>query len=120
MEFSEMPTTTDMEQALPRSAGTLREMFDVASDELVKHHHLDPHQAGAMAASVIVRWARDFGGIQMYLPRGDSLERLARNLEICRLHDGTVKGPQGINALAQRYGLTEIHIWRVLAKGAKH
>lgn len=114
-----MPSTNDLEQALPRSSGALRELFDVSRDELVKHH-LDPQQATALASAVIVRWARDYGGAMFYLPRGDSLERLARNLEICRLHDGTVKGPQGINALAQRYGLTEIHVWRVLAKGAKH
>jgi Mor family transcriptional regulator len=114
-----MPTTDDLENCLSRVEGTLHDMAETAADELIRRH-VDQHQARSLAAGIVTRWAKDYGGAMFYLPRGDSLERLARNLEICRLHDGTVKGPQGINALAQRYGLTEIHIWRVLAKGAKH
>ena len=56
------------------------------------------------------------GGTQIYLPRGDAIRRASRDLGIWMEYDGTVMGANGSVALSQRYGLSEIYIYRIIAR----
>jgi Mor family transcriptional regulator len=60
------------------------------------------------------RIADNLGGTSCYIPKAKTGERLLRNIEIRRLFDGTRNGPNGVSALAMRYDMSEVHIYRVL------
>ena len=54
-----------------------------------------------------------FAGQQIYIPYAARDQRLYRNKAIAASYDGT---RQSIKRLAKRYGITEIHVYRILAR----
>lgn len=100
-------------QRCPRQ---MAEITDLLADELAKSRpELGPEQARALAGRQMARLAREFGGGNFYLPKGDALERALRDLRLWSDFDGTIAGPGGVETLARREGLTTIHVYRILA-----
>jgi Mor family transcriptional regulator len=92
---------------------TMADIADVLVDEL--------RQAGIDGACSLGRklafaLSQALGGTQIYLPRGDAIRRASRDLGIWLEYDGTVMGPDGSVALARRYNLSEIYIYRIIAR----
>jgi Mor family transcriptional regulator len=75
--------------------------------------------AAVMGNRCARRIATSLGGQSCYFPKAQGGERLLRNIEIRRLFDGTRNGPNGVSALAMRYDMTEVHVYRVL-NAARH
>lgn len=118
------PTIADADSALQtagyepdapeRWESTLAEMTDLISAEL-QTSGIKQDIAG-LAARLACRLCEAMGGRMYYIPRGASLERARRDLEIFTTHDGTRLGPNGVHALARRHGLSEIYVYRILAR----
>ena len=96
----------------------LFDMADVVCDELTQVG-LDVNAVESLAVRVILRLSQDFGGETFYFPKGEALRRLGRDLAICTAHDGTRDGPNGTRALCRRYGVTEVHVYRILARNRR-
>lgn len=96
-----------------RAESLLSEMSELIASELAARGIASP---GELAAACVGRLAKALGGCQFYLPKGAGLDRHLRDVQIRASHDGTVDGPRGVTALARQHGLTEICVWRVLAK----
>ena len=69
-----------------------------------------------MTIWLMVGFAGMMGGRMYYIPKAANLERAKRDLAIWTAHDGTRTGPMGVQALAQRHGLSEIHVYRILSR----
>lgn len=94
----------------------MAEWTDLLADELEQGRSgLAPTAARALAARLVARMAREFGGGSVYIPKADALERGLRDLRIWADFDGTVAGPGGIETLARREGLSIHCVYRVLA-----
>ena len=105
-----------MTEKSSRAENLLSEMSAIIKDEL--GNHAIPN-AGEVAGKVVSVIARHLGGQQVYLPRGQAGERLARDVAIRQEHDGSVAGPHGVESLARKWQLSEVSIWRILASGRK-
>ena len=92
------------------------ELTNIFADELGRGAAgLDDALARRVAQALMARVARDYqGSRQLYIPKGDALERTIRDAEIWAAHDGTVEGPGGIDALAARHRMTAVRIWQIL------
>jgi Mor family transcriptional regulator len=96
-----------------RWESTLADIADVLITELAQAGTPD---AKALGCRLTLKLCQERGGAMFYLPRGDSLRRAVRDLEIWHDYDGTVMGKSGSVALAKRYALSEIHIYRIVAR----
>lgn len=93
----------------------MAEWTDLLADELEQGRSgLFPTAARALAARLVARLAREFGGTCTYLPKGDALERGLRDLRIWAEFDGTVAGPGGIETLARRERLAIQTVYRIM------
>jgi len=100
-----------------RAEGLLSDMSELIASELAAHGIAQP---GELAAACVGRLARSLGGCQFYLPRGVALERHLRDLAIRQEHDGTHDGANGILSLAKRHNLSELTVYRILARGRNY
>lgn len=95
----------------------LAEMTDILQDELAQAlPDLPPRLIRQAACRQMCRLAVEFGGTNTYIPKGDAIARVLRNLALWGEFDGTVDGPRGVRALARQHGLSEISVWRVLSE----
>lgn len=95
----------------------MADITDVLEHELTRlDRPLEPLAARRLACRLVARICRDCGGTWMYLPKGDSLERVLRNAWLWGEYDGTTDGPGGVNTLAKRVGMTSIAVYRILAE----
>lgn len=111
---AEMLASAPTAETVPPWEELMRQIADFALDEL---------QRGAAEADrkltacrIAVRLCNELGGTRFYWPRGDGMKRAARDMEIAAVFDGTANGPHGVHALARRYGVSDAHLWRILAK----
>lgn len=65
------------------------------------------------ARAAVLAIAEYFGGRQTYLPKGTRLATALRDAEIWRRYTGS---PASARALAAEYGLSEIHMYALLAR----
>ena len=70
-------------------------------------------EAKRLTGSVIKGLCRTLGGKQVYFPVGHQRAVAARNALIRAKHDGTTAS---VRRLAQEYGLSEIHVYRILSQ----
>lgn len=118
------PTIADADSALQtagyepdapeRWESTLAEMTDLLGAEL--HAAGIRQDAATLAARLACRLCEAMGGRMYYIPRAANLKRARRDLEISATYDYTRLGPNGIHALARRHGLSEIYVYRILAR----
>jgi Mor family transcriptional regulator len=109
----------DAAAALPddRLPAAVRELADLAADELRRADAgLAPADCRRLGVRLAARLTDQYGGATYYWPKSDALQRAIRDLTLWAEHDGTVDGPAGIRALARRWGLTEVYVWRILAR----
>ncbi|MBS0044526.1 transcriptional regulator [Shewanella sp. M16] len=88
---------------------TMRDIYDLFKCELTKQD-IDPK----IAIPLLHRLCREFGGLQMYLPRGHLLEIEMMNLSIWHEFNG-----KNVEDLARKYNKSMQHIYRVIAKMRK-
>jgi Mor family transcriptional regulator len=94
----------------------MAELTDLLADEALRTRpELGPELARALAGRQMARLAREFGGGNFYLPKGDALERALRDIRVWSDFDGTTDGPGGAETLARREGLSTIYVYRILA-----
>lgn len=105
-----------MTEKLSRAEGLLQEMASIVQAELGNHAISN---ASELAGQIVASIGRHLGGQQIYLPRGQAAERLARDISIRQEYDFSPAGPHGVKALAKRHGLSELAIYRILARGRK-
>lgn len=75
----------------------------------------DDQQLARERAFRAVRALAQFaGGRSLYVPQGRQLDRALRDREIWERHDGT-----NVSELAQRFALTEVQIYSILAEQRK-
>lgn len=92
---------------------TMADIADILVDEL---HRTGVQQARLLGNRLTFALSQHLGGTQIYFPRGDAIRRASRDLGIWLEYDGTVMGPDGSVALARRYNLSEIYIYRIIAR----
>ena len=92
----------------------MEDMYALAADEL-KRTGMNGAIASELAAKVISRLAAGFQGETVYFPTSAAMTRSERDQAIRKLHDGTRGGQWGTRALARIMGVTEVHIYRILA-----
>ncbi len=86
---------------------TLHEILSLHRDTLIKNG-IDQARADDIALSLTREYARVFGGIQVYIPRGQQLDRVLRDRQIYKEYR---RG--GAADLARKYGLSEPHIYDI-------
>lgn len=91
-------------------------MADVADTIIAELNRQGIANAHHVGCQVAISLCQERGGSYWYIPRGEGLTRALRDMAIWHEHDGTVTGANGIEALAKRNGLTEISVWRILAR----
>ncbi len=94
--------------AFTQNDDALNTIASVINDELGK---AGITHARTLAASCTARLARDLGGC--YVPKGVTNQRVIRDAQIRALHDGT---HDSVVSLARQFGLSEVHIYRILAR----
>jgi len=78
-------------------------------------HELETHDADTrIAIALLNRICREFGGVQLYLPRGRQLESEIMNLSIWHEFKG-----DNVEELSRKYDKSMQHIYRVIAKMRK-
>lgn len=87
----------------------MRQIYCIFKDELVKNE-TDPK----LAVVLLHRICKEFGGVQLYLPRGRQLESEIMNLSIWREFNGA-----NVEDLSRKYDKSMQHIYRVVAKMRK-
>jgi Mor family transcriptional regulator len=91
----------------------MAELTDIIADELTQGEpSFTDGTARRLAARLVARLAREFGGSSLYVPKADALERTLRDARMWADFDGT---RDSLAALARREGMTEVHAYRVLA-----
>lgn len=105
-----------MVNPLDRWPARLAEILELFEDEIRRHLATSqpPLNPRHLAAGIVTRFVTEHGGSNTYIPKGDALNRLLRNMRIYAEHDGSVDGPNGIRALGRRHGLSEIATWSVI------
>lgn len=88
----------------------LVDMLDVARDALA-HAGANEERAREIAIIVMRALARYHGGHSFYLPRGLALEMALKNYRIF-----LEMGKLSIHELSVKYGMSEVHIYRIIAK----
>lgn len=109
-----MTDSDDRPDVPERWESTLAEMTDLLIVELRANgiQHDAPH----LAMKLAIKLCEAMGGRMYYIPLGANMRRAKRDLEIFSSHDGTRLGPNGVHALARRHGLSEIYVYRILAR----
>lgn len=87
----------------------LMELADHAATCLIEEGGLDPERAGHLGYLIMRRFAEACGGGSVYVPKADAILRHERDLAIWHEFDGANHG-----ALARKYGVTEIHVYRIV------
>ncbi|UJS26053.1 Mor transcription activator family protein [Thiothrix winogradskyi] len=64
-----------------------------------------------MAEAAAIELSEVFGGIQVYLPRGDAIRRELRDISIARR-----LGAESCQSLAMEYKLSQKQIWEITRK----
>ncbi|WP_256260917.1 Mor transcription activator family protein [Shewanella sp. NIFS-20-20] len=78
-------------------------------------HELETHQVDSkIAIALLNRICREFGGVQLYLPRGRQLEAEIQNLSIWHEFKG-----DNVEELSRKYDKSMQHVYRVIAKMRK-
>lgn len=86
-------------------------MLDVMSQAL--RAELPEAQAQQYATRALAALARYHGGRMYYLPKGEALERALRDRDIYQRY---THRRESILELVEAYGLTEQHIYRIIAE----
>lgn len=84
----------------------MRQIYAMFKDELEKHG-----ADSKIAIPMLNRICREFGGVQLYLPRGRQLESEIMNLAIWQEFKG-----DNVEELSRKYDKSMQHIYRVVAK----
>jgi Mor family transcriptional regulator len=84
----------------------MRQIYSLLKEELVKSD-VDAR----LAIILLNRICKEFGGIQLYLPRGRQLESEIMNLSIWHEFKG-----DNVEELSRKYDKSMQHIYRVVAK----
>lgn len=93
----------------------MRELIEIFESEIsAVFPQIATRDARVAAARMVIRLTDEYGGSHPYIPKGDAIRRVMRNLEIWASHDGSVDGENGIHALSKRHGVTEVHVWSIL------
>lgn len=87
----------------------MRQIYAMFKDELVKSG-VDSR----LAIILLNRICKEFGGVQLYLPRGRQLESEIMNLSIWHEFKG-----DNVEELSRKYDKSMQHIYRVVAKMRK-
>ncbi|MFN1515296.1 Mor transcription activator family protein [Vibrio owensii] len=87
----------------------MRQIYAMFKDELVKSD-VDAR----LAIILLNRICKEFGGVQLYLPRGRQLESEIMNLSIWHEFKG-----DNVEELSRKYDKSMQHIYRVVAKMRK-
>lgn len=69
---------------------------------------LDSHKAEEVTMTTLSNYTLLFGGLQIYLPKGDAFRRALRDREIYKQ-----AGRTDVAILAQRYNLSMKQIWEI-------
>lgn len=87
----------------------LVEIADTCAAALRDSADMPDDQAAYLGYILMRRIAEVAGGAQIYIPKSDAIDRCLRDEEIMRHFDG-----QNHRALARQYGVSEIHIYRIV------
>ncbi|WKE64355.1 Mor transcription activator family protein [Gallaecimonas kandeliae] len=98
-------TDDDLKSAWPVTLANLVEVFKAA----FARKGLSEKQALELAQHAVVAQAHYMGGREFYLPRGDSLQRALRNMQVWQEFNG-----RNIDALMAKYGFTRQGIAKIL------
>lgn len=88
----------------------LAELVAAIAPELIKHG-LDAVAANEAAMSATERVRNEFGGLLLYIPRGNNFDISERDEKIYGLFDG-----RNVDELARKFKLSVQHVYRILAK----
>lgn len=102
------PPRDPWRQSVPPLLG---EMADAAARVAREVAGMDAEQADYLGYHVMRAIAELCGGTQVYIPKADSIERCTRDEAIWRDFRGG-----NVRELAQRYRVTEVHIYRILKR----
>lgn len=111
-----MPDDDIREEVLEDPGRWEKTMADIADVLVEELRRAGVEGAQCLGRKLAFALSQAIGGTQIYLPRGDAIRRASRDLGIWLEYDGTVMGPNGSVALSQRYGMSEIHIYRIIAR----
>lgn len=111
-----MPDDDIREEVLEDPGRWEKTMADIADVLVEELRRAGVEGAQCLGRKLAFALSQSIGGTQIYLPRGDAIRRASRDLGIWLEYDGTVMGPNGSVALSQRYGMSEIHIYRIIAR----
>ena len=111
-----MPDDDIREEVLEDPGRWEKTMADIADVLVEELRRAGVEGAQCLGRKLAFALSQAIGGTQIYLPRGAAIRRASRDLGIWLEYDGTVMGPTGSGALSQRYGMSEIHIYRIIAR----
>lgn len=109
-EFDTIPDGNDMLANMPlheqnhKWPQTVVEMIEVVNHYLEQqgHDNVNGHQ-------LVMNICQHLGGVQLYLPKGDGIKQLLRDITIYQQFTGT-----NVKALAHQYDLTEVRIYQII------
>ncbi len=105
VSLDEIEKLADTEEA-KRWPESMRQIYAIFKDELAKSE-ADPK----LAVVLLNRICKEFGGVQLYLPRGRQLESEIANLSIWHEFNGS-----NVEELSRKHDKSMQHIYRVIAK----
>ena len=88
---------------------TLAQLIEVFTAALMREYKLNQEQAANQARTITYEMAMYFGGNQVYLPKGDKLQRAIRDNAIWKNFNG-----RNIHELVTQYRLTHQQIHNIV------
>lgn len=108
--MSQQGTPDDVSNRAPSAAWPvlLKNMVDVL-DDFFAQRSMPREKAKLEAKAVVAALANYFGGRQIYLPKGNTLKKALRDIDIYRQANG-----RNTRELADTFGCTERNIQRIV------
>jgi Mor family transcriptional regulator len=92
-----------------RAPELLADLIAKSADYLTRQTSLTQEEAHKVARAIAKNMAKDWGGQQIYFPKGLLLELSERDQELYRKFNGTNQA-----ALAREYGYSEQWVYRII------
>lgn len=102
---------------MPNLPELWQDFRDIAAQVISKTSRLPQDKIDTITQALLDTLIKEWGGMSLYIPKSDYLDRIDRNQAIFEAYDGT---PESISRLSRKYKLTNIYVYRIIERMRKH
>lgn len=92
-----------------RTPAYLSELADLVAQVLARDGDIDAERAELLGYAVMYAYCETFGGVQVYVPKADSLALCEKHAQIWAEFNGKNQAE-----LARKYRISQVHVYRII------